>query len=420
MRFDRAVLAPDPERRRTVVDILEAALAAVDPEGAVAAHLRLDGSRLSIDSGLDVPRRVDVLAIGKAAPAMARAAARILGSKAGRILVVSDHSEPIRGRLVLGDHPFPGRRSLAAGRAVWDFAAAVEPDDRLVVLISGGGSALVELPADDLDVDDLAATQHALMDRGVPIHDLNVVRRQLSRVKNGGIVRAHGRPVATLLISDVIDGPASDIASGPTIPDGSTPADALDVIRRSGAEVPPAVTAYLSAAPLPPPIEAGPWQVVADGAAAAQAAATRARELGLPATIATTALRGEARIEGPRACRDAGKGLTILAGETTVHVVGDGRGGRNQEAALAAALDIDGSDTLFAAFGTDGVDGPTDAAGAVVDGDTVGRGRRAGLDPGECLRRNDSHRFLAASGDLLVTGPTGTNVGDVWLVWTPA
>ena len=422
MRFDPSVLVPDPEHRRIILDILGAALEAVDPGRAVAGRLRLADGRLLVDGdGLAVPGRVDILAIGKAAPAMARAAAAVLGPHTARVLVISDHPEdvPAGGRLIVADHPYPGDRSLAAGEAALAFAADVAPSDRLLVLVSGGGSALVERPADDLTLHDLAATHRALMDRGVPIHDLNLVRRHLSRVKNGGIARAHGRPLVTLLISDVVDGPASDIASGPTLADGTTPADALAVVERSEAAVPEEVVAYLASAPPPEPVDPGPWRVVADGTRAAEAAAARARELELEATVATTSLRGEARVEGPRVCRDPAPGVTVFAGETTVHVVGDGVGGRNQEAALAAAVELEGSSTIFAAFGTDGVDGPTDAAGAIVDGATVARGRDAGLDPLRCLARNDSHRFLRASGDLLVTGPTGTNVGDLWLVWHP-
>lgn len=421
MRFDPAVLAPDPQRRGLILDVLEAGVAAVDPEAAVRAALRVDGGRLDVNGGVEVPAGVDVLAVGKAAPAMSRAAFAALGEKAGRFLIVSDHEEPVPpgATLLRGEHPSPGPGSLAAGAAALDFARTVASDDLLLVLVSGGGSALMEVPADRLGIDDLAATQRALMDRGVPIHELNVVRRHLSRVKHGGLVRAHGRPVVTLLISDVIDGPASDIASGPTLPDDSTPADALAIIEAAGARVPPPVTDFLASAPPPPPVDPGPWRVVADGTIAAEAAAARARAHGLEARVGTTTLRGEARVEGPRACHEAGPGLTVLAGETTVHVTGDGLGGRNQEAALAAAMEIADSDTLFAAYGTDGIDGPTDAAGALVDGTTVQRGRSQGLDPEDCLRRNDSHRFLEATGDLLVTGPTGTNVGDLWVVWKP-
>ncbi len=417
MRFDPSVLAPDPRRRRVVLEVLEAAVAAVDPASAVEDHLRFDGGRIEIDGGLPAPRRVDVLAVGKAAAAMCRAASKVLGGAVGRMLVVSEHEEelPSGARFLRGEHPWPGPGSLAAGRAALEFARTVAPDDRLVVLVSGGGSALVEVPADGLTLDDLAATHRALMDRGVPIHELNTVRRHLSKVKNGGIARAHGRPLVTLLVSDVVDGPASDVASGPTLPDGSAPADALAVIRRSGADVPQAVVAHLQAASPPPPVDPGPWQVVADGARAATAAMQRAATLGLDARVATTSLRGEARVEGPRACREAPGGLTVLAGETTVHVTGGGRGGRNQEAALAAAMAIEGSDILFAAFGTDGIDGPTDAAGAIVDGGTVARAE--GFDPAAALDDNDAYPFLRASGDLLVCGPTGTNVGDVWLVW---
>jgi glycerate 2-kinase len=411
---------PVAAARGLLVRAFRAALEAVEPERVVREHLETQ----------EIPGDVvKVVAIGKAAAGMCRGAAGVLGDRILGGVAVSDHQErvPPGIRLFVGGHPYPDEHSLFAGSAVLAEARHARPDETMLVLVSGGGSALAEALPPGVDLDDVTATHRLLMNAGVPIERLNTVRRHLSTLKHGGLLRASGaRTVVTLLISDVVDGPPTAIASGPTLPDESTPADALAVIAEAGLRdrVPTGVLGHLEAAePPPPPGPHHQWAVVANGSTAAHAVQSELlRSEGLRAPIVTTTLRGEASVQGRRMVEAAQPGMALIAaGETTVTVRGGGSGGRCQEAALAAALAIDGStDILFGAFATDGVDGPTNAAGAVVDGGTVARIRAAGIDPEAALAANDSHRALDASGDLVTTGPTGTNVSDLWIAWRAA
>lgn len=398
--------------RAVFLEAFEAAVSSTNPVAAVAGELASHPVRAG---------RVRVVAIGKAAPAMCRGAAEALGERLVGGIAVSDHTEPVpKGiRLMIGAHPFPETASLEAGRAVLSEAGRTD-HDLLLVLVSGGGSALAEVPAGVLTIEDLAKTQQTLMNAAVPIEELNTVRRHLSLLKNGGVAKAAGSPIRTILISDVIDAPASAIASGPTLSDATTPADAIAVLEEHGLadNVPAAVLGHLGQAPDPEPAPEHPWVTVADGPAAAGAAAVVLSRAGLRTRIVTTRLRGESADQSFRFLSVIRPGEAgIATGETTVHVTGDGSGGRNQHAALAAAIAISGQSAVMAALGTDGVDGPTTAAGAIVDGGTAGRVLAAGIDPTEALQRCDSNPTLASAGDLVVTGPTGTNVGDLWMAW---
>ncbi len=432
-RFDPLVLENDPIRRTTVLEILEAALAEVEPERAVRravqhtehgiaiAGIRLDPASVG---------RVRVLAFGKAAPAMARAAVDALKDVEIGGLVISNHREPLPDGLdvwVTG-HPLPDARSEDAARAALDLLHEAREEDLVLCLISGGGSALLELPAAGVSLADEQATVDALLSSGAAISELNTVRKHLSAIKGGQLARAAApAQLCTLILSDVVGNPLDVIASGPSVPDPTTYADALAVLERYDLidRVPQTVIGHLQegfdATINETPKKAYARQVVSivgDGASAAEGAAAAARRAGLSAVIATTTMTGDARREAHRCLASAGEGVTVFAGETTVKVTGRGRGGRNQEAALCAARRLagDGS-TVFASLGTDGIDGPTDAAGAIVDGETVSRGTQQGLDVDRFLADNDSGTYLAATGDLLITGPTGTNVGDIWMVW---
>jgi glycerate 2-kinase len=406
--------------RGLLVHAFRAALDAVEPERVVREHLQAH----------PIPGEVvKVIALGKAAAGMCRGAADALGDRILGGVAVSDHQGPVPPglRLFMGGHPYPDERSLFAGSAVLAEARHARPDETLLVLVSGGGSALAEALPSGVALGDIATTHRLLSNAGVPIEQLNTVRRHLSTLKQGGLLRAsRAGTVVTLLISDVVDGPPTAIASGPTLPDGSSPADALVVIAEAGLldRVPAGVLGHLETAEPPPPPDAHhQWAVVADGSTAAHAVQSELlRSEGLRAPIVTTTLRGEASVQGRRMVEAARPGMALIAaGETTVTVRGGGSGGRCQEAALAAALAMDGStDLVFGAFATDGVDGPTNAAGAVVDGGTVARIRTAGIDPEAALAANDSHRALDASGDLVTTGPTGTNVSDLWITWRAA
>jgi hydroxypyruvate reductase len=321
---------------------------------------------------------------------------------------VSDHIEPVPtgARLLIGAHPIPDDSSLAAGRALLDFVRALPSEHMLLVLVSGGGSALAEVPVEGLTIDHVADLGSRLMDAATPIDELNIVRRHLSQLKNGGLLRgASTRQVISLLMSDVIDGDASVIASGPTLADDSTADRARSIIEsRLGIAAPQLIEAAHDQD------HDHQWFVVADcGLAAREAAIT------VGGTVWRSALRGEASEMAVAMLRALEDRPLVAAGETTVTVRGTGRGGRNQEAALAAALFLEGRDGLFAALGTDGIDGPTDAAGAIIDGGSTGRMRSAGVDPRAALADNDAYTALEASGDLVITGPSGTNVGDLWI-----
>ncbi len=430
LRFDQTVLGHDHDRRSTVLGFLSAALDAVDPRAAVTRTLRRHGPRLTVgDDIIDLPHRVFLIAIGKAAPAMGRAARDALGDLESRLLVVSDHSEPLPegASLIVAGHPVPNQESVRGATEAIRLAESAGPDDLVICLISGGGSALAEIPSADLSLDDVGATSRLMLGAGVPIEPLNVVRHHLSDFKGGRLAQAT-KParLVTLVLSDIAGNPLPSIASGPTVADPSTFHDAIEVLSRFQLleRVPSAVRSHLQdgaagmvAETLKDELPGHICIVVADVATATAAIRQAASDQGMDVTIATNDLRGEASSTALACVDRAGAGLTVYGGETTVTVEGDGIGGRNQEGALAVAAAIDGRpDIVFATLATDGVDGPTAAAGAIVDGGTARRGRARGLEIAGYLARNDSNPFLDTVGDLLMTGPTGTNVGDVWLV----
>lgn len=425
-RFDPGVLEADPVPRQAVLAVLSAVLAAADPEAAVRRNLvagrgtiRVGGTDLAAPSG-----RVIVLALGKAAPAMARAAVSVLAGLAVTGVVVAPEPAEVAGlEAMVGEHPVPGPGSLRAGRRLLEVARSAGPDDLVLVLLSGGGSSLAEVPLPGGSLGDLQAVGKALLHSGLPITAVNTVRRHLSALKGGRLaVAAAPARLATLVVSDVVGSPLEAIAGGPTVPDPTIGADALRLIAEAGIAVPPAVPAMLERAPSERLEVSPPVTVIADGPGCAVAAATVAQQLGLTASLAATPLLGEARSAGSRlACEARGLapgGMVIHAGETTVTVRGSGVGGRNHELALAAGVALEGAaGTLVAALATDGVDGPSGAAGGIGDAGTVGRGRARGLAAAAALEDNDSASYLRAAGDQLRCGPTGTNVGDVAVVY---
>jgi glycerate-2-kinase len=367
---------------------------------------------------------------------MGRAIARLLaGARLGGVLITSDPSPVPPFEVVGGSHPIPDPASIAAGRIVLRVANEVGPDDLAVVLISGGGSALLAAPASGLDIDDLQQTNALLLRSGASIDELNTVRKHLSAVKGGRLGEALARAGAlvTLVISDVVGNPLDGIASGPTVPDPTTFEDALEVLDRYEVRrrVPLTIVRHLTAgtegriadvAENLPIFDRQVIEVVADGRLATLAAASAVEDLGLAPVVVTTELQGEARDVARRLIRDsselAHESVGIYAGETTVTVTGEGSGGRNQELALAASIELAGRDDLILlALDTDGIDGTGGVAGAFADGTAVERGRSHGLEATEFLKRNDAHPFLDAIGDTVITGPTGTNVGDLVLLY---
>jgi hydroxypyruvate reductase len=388
-------------------------LAAVDPAAAVKAKLET----------LEIEGPVTVIAIGKAARSMAQGALEVLEDQvAGGVVVSPDPPTgpgSLRLRCLQGGHPIPNGASLEAGRTVMAEAAGAR--GTMLVLISGGASALAEVPADGVTLADLAATYTVLLRAGLPIEDMNIIRRHLSALKNGGLLAAASVPTVTLLIADVVGADSTAIGSGPTLPDSSTPADALGIVARAGIPglLPPAVLAALRTTAHPPTATASHrWAIVTDGTSAVRAAAEFLRMTGFNTDVDPNPLIGDAAEQGRRMALEVPPSIiTVRHGETVVTVRGDSPGGRNQHAALAAALALDGQVAVFAALASDGRDGLTEAAGAIVDGGTCQRIRAAGLDPGDALAGCRSHIALAASGDLVVTGPTGTNVADIWMAW---
>jgi glycerate-2-kinase len=307
---------------------------------------------------------------------------------------------------------------VACGEALLSFVEALDPDDLVIYLVSGGGSSIAVAPTDGVPIDDLADLNRVLMVAGIPIGEMNEVRASVSRLKGGGLAAAcMARRSITLVLSDVVGEGPSHVASGPTLGAGMG-SEAADVVTRYriGAAIPESVMAAIrDFSPGRGPDE--PFVVVGSPEVAARAAARYIATQGIACSIATTQLEGEASTEATEFLHDAESGMvTIATGETTVTVAGDGVGGRNQEAALAAAIDIAGSTTVFLACGTDGIDGPTPAAGAVVDGGTATRAAALSLDLEDALSRNDSYPTLSALDAVVIRGDSGTNVADIWMV----
>lgn len=432
--------------RRHAAQILGAAIAAADPAAAVHRTVRRAGDRLTVADrtyDLGALSNLFVVGAGKASARMAAALESLVGDRvtAGVVTTKRGYVERLRNvDLVEAGHPLPDQAGLEGARRIVDLVRAAGAGDLVLVLISGGGSALLPMPADGISLEEKIAATDLLLRSGATINEVNAVRKHLSRVKGGWLAR-HASPatVVTLILSDVLGNPLDVIASGPTVPDPTTFCDALTVVDRCDlrARLPAAVRGYLElgasgAAPETPKpgdrvFDRAQTAVIGDITLAAAAAADRARALGYQVDLRATNVQGEAREVGARfgqmiremrmSMREVPRPTcVIMGGETTVTVLGRGRGGRNQELALGAASGLDGlSQTLVAACGTDGTDGPTDAAGAVVDGTTLERARAAGLDPMRALADNDAYAFFEALGDLIVSGPTNTNVNDLWL-----
>jgi glycerate 2-kinase len=397
----------------------DAAVAACDPEGAVAAAVVLDDEGVTV-GGVRfhdaTPDDIVVVAIGKAAGAMVRGVVGVLGPVRG--LAVSNHDGGCPVSLLVGAHPLPDETSLLAGESLLSFVGSLAPEDVVVYLISGGGSSVAVAPTAGVSVNDLADLNRILMAAGVPIGAMNEVRAAVSRLKGGRLVGACSADRSvTLVLSDVVGVGPSHVASGPTLGAGLGTA-ARSVVARYGIGdvLPTSVRAAIGAAS-PESAVHQPFLVIGSTEVSADAAARYLVSHGVGSNIVTTQLEGEAGVEARRLVHDADNGIvTIATGETTVTVAGDGVGGRNQEAALAVAITLFDDRTVFLACGTDGIDGPTPAAGAVVDGQTAVRAKVLGLNLERALGRNDSYPVLAALDAVVIRGDTGTNVADLWMV----
>jgi glycerate 2-kinase len=437
--------------RDAVQSILAAALRAADPRAAVRSALEWRDGVLTVTGGGEARTgpggRVWVVGAGKAAAGMALGALDVLGDAvAGGAVTVPHGPAPVLPAAIdvwQAAHPEPDAHGLAGAVAALDVARGAGEGDVVLCLLSGGASSLWPAPPAAVSLSDLRATTRALLRASVPIAEVNAVRKHLSRIAGGHLALAVAPArLVTLAVSDVVGSPLDAIGSGPTVPDPTTYADALDVLRRREVQVPASVLAHLQRGdageladtpkPGDPAFFHASAHVVARNRDALQAAADEARRLGWTATIAADDLEGEAREVAAQVAALAwgahAEGTSaqlphvfLLGGETTVGVTGAGRGGRNQELALAAAIELNGEPGVtIAAVATDGTDGPTDAAGAIVDGTSLARGHALGLDAHDHLLRNDSYAFHRATGDLLVTGPTGTNVNDILMVLVDA
>jgi glycerate 2-kinase len=424
----------DRERAR-VRQLFFAALEAVEPARAVREGLAWHETCLVVKgAGLPALKGVHVVAVGKAAVAMTRGALEALNGNivSGDVITKVGHAKvPLSPSLRVHEagHPIPDERGVTATNLA--ISALNRLDEAVVVLalVSGGGSALLESPRAGVTLKDLAQTTDLLLRAGAPIEALNAVRTPLSRVKAGGLRAAAPRNTwATLILSDVLGNDPRVIASGPTVPGGRDPDQALEVIERFGVlkQIPVSVRAALDARPdEPEPVrtQEDVLLVIGDNATAVRAAADKAGVLGLECRIVWQATQGEAADlarEFVSLVADVPESIDVVlgGGEATVTVHGDGRGGRNTEFSLAAALELEHrglSDWVIASLGTDGQDAVTGLAGAIADGGTSQRARQAGVDPVQALARNDSLSVFEVSGGSVETGPTGTNVNDVYI-----
>jgi glycerate 2-kinase len=403
-------------------ELLEAALEAARPAQGILPHLPPPP-----------PGRTIVLGAGKAAAAMAQAVERhMAGRLQGLVVTRYGHGAPCaRIEVVEAAHPVPDAAGQDAARRILELAAGAGPDDLVLCLISGGASALLALPAPGLTLDDKQAVNRALLASGADIGQMNVVRKHLSAIKGGRLAAAaHPARVVSLLISDVPGDDPAVIGSGPTVPDPSTFKDAEAILARYRIEAPAKVVEHLRAAadetpkPADPRLEGIETVLIARPQASLEAAAAMARQRGLEPVILGDAIEGEARevakvmaaiaLQVRRHGQPVAPPCVLLSGgETTVTVRGHGRGGRNAEFLLALAVQLNGAPGISAlAADTDGIDGSEDNAGAMITPDTLARAEALGLDAKARLADNDGYGFFSALEDLVVTGPTLTNVND--------
>ena len=429
--------------RRILTEVVENTIKAGDPRSSVQKWIALDENRLKIadcEVALDKVGKIVIVGGGKAGTAMATTIEQILGDLlSGGIVNIPVGTMPkdYHGKIQFTEvtHPVPNDAGVEGARNMLSLVKSLTEHDLVIFVVSGGGSAIIPLPANGITLSQLQEVTRLLLKSGATIHELNTVRKHLSAVKGGQLARAaYPARIVTLLISDVVGDRIDTIASGPTYWDSSTFADALAVLEKFDLlnKVPVEVlnrlqggTKWL--------IEDTPnhgdvcfhnacYQIIMSNIEAIEAAEKTGKANGLNVKVLTTKLKGNARDVGKNLVFIAEKAieekeqlpcLFLLGGETTVQVTGDGIGGRNQEIALSAAAGISKlKNTVIVSFSTDGIDGPTDAAGAIVDEFTLSRAKELGLDPEAYLQDNDSYHFFEKLDDLVITGPTGTNIVD--------
>jgi hydroxypyruvate reductase len=419
-----------------VVRILAASIQAVDPYDAVIRHLNLVGENLHLGRQtyfLRRYRRIFLVGAGKAGLPMARAVVDKIGAYlAGGVVIVKEgYGGPAQVgpvRIFEAGHPVPDRRGVQATGELLSLLEQTQADDLVLVVISGGGSVLLTQPVAGVSLADMQVTTDELLASGADINEINRIRKQLDQVKGGGLAKAAApAPSAALILSDVVGDPLGIIASGPTVIETGKWHLGYEVVQKYQLEdkLPAPVTRVLRYPIKPPPFMAQlPNNIlIGNNELAARAGMEKAAEFGLHTELLTTSLVGEAREVGEQMARQLREysasaasrpALWLAGGETTVTLRGKGAGGRNQELALAAVATLSGMENAaMVTLATDGGDGPTDAAGAVVTGDTLDRAQSMGMRPQDYLENNDSYTFFSKLGDCLMPGPTQTNVNDL-------
>jgi len=438
----------DRKARRLALEALEAALEAADPKKIIKSKVTVKANTLRIGQhkfNLQKFNHVYVVGGGKASGKMAEALESIFGNRiSSGIVNVPYDSGPYKTRKIKlqeASHPIPDADGMKGVEKMLDLVSHAEKNDLVICLISGGGSSLMPLPRGKITLDDKRQVTDALLKSGATINEVNTVRKHISAFKGGWLAkRAYPATIINLILSDVIGDPLDFIASGPTVPDSTTFSDAVEILRRYGLweKMPRSVKAVLSDG-LKGLISETPKKgdrvfrkvynvVVGNNRSATLAACSRLQKAGLRSLLLTSFLEGEARHVGvvlasiAKEVEASGNPLPkpcgiVAGGETTVTVVGNGKGGRNQEIALSAAQKISGMDgVVIASLSTDGIDGPTDAAGALVDGKTITRAQEQKLNAKSFLAKNDSYSFFSKLNDLIFTGLTGTNVNDISVI----
>ncbi|HDZ36001.1 MAG TPA: glycerate kinase [Thermococcus sp.] len=435
------------EARAATLEIMDAALKAADPYMAVKNSLDFDGEWLVVrGKKFRVSGKIYLLAFGKAACSMARAVVDTLGERLEEGVVITKYGYAgncpglKKLKVIEAGHPVPDENSLLGGKLGLELVEKVENDDILLVLISGGGSALFLLPEDGITLEDKIRTNELLLKSGAKIYGINTVRKHISAVKGGKLAKRVKGTVISLVLSDVVGDPLEAIASGPTVKDPTTFQDAHRVLKLYGVweKLPESVRRHIELGldgkaeeTLKEDLPNVHNFIVGSNTLACESALAKAEELGYNALLLTTTLEGEAREialamgsivqEIARYGRPVPKPAVLIAGgEWTVTIEGEaGLGGPNQEFALSVARKIEGLNAVILAVDTDGTDGPTDAAGGIVDGATIKRLRKAGIDVEEALRKHDAYNALEKAGALLKTGPTGTNVNSLVIAVVP-
>ena len=435
------------QMRNQALAIFQAGLRAVDPEEAILRHVKVTDDTLLVENkrlNFKEYDRIIVVGAGKAVAPMAKALENVLGDRIakGVIVVKEGHGLQLnRIQIREGGHPVPDEHGVGGTEDILSLVDEAGERDLVICVISGGGSALLIAPVEGVTLEDKQHATKLLLACGATIHEMNTVRKHLSRAKGGWLAHlAAPATVVSLILSDVVGDDLDVIASGPTVPDSSTFRDAEQVLKGYNIwdQLAPSVRRHIESG-VRSEIKDTPESedacfdrcftvMVGTNLQALEAAKKEAESHGYRTMILSSKVEGEAR-EIAKAYAAIGKELSstgypieppaciLSGGETTVTLLGDGRGGRNQEFALAAALALEGEkNILVLSGGTDGTDGPTDAAGAIADGTTVARAREKGFDPRDYLRRNDSYTFFQALEDLLITGPTRTNVMDMYML----